>query len=64
MHSTDRDIEGRESGDPTEFESCIDEEFFLRDLNFNGKAKKSSCLFGIVISSRCLLVATGMQNDS
>ncbi|HZH96246.1 MAG TPA: DUF4249 domain-containing protein [Flavisolibacter sp.] len=40
MHSTDRDIEGRESGDPTEFESCIDEEFFLRDINFNGKAKE------------------------
>lgn len=40
MHSTDHDIEGRESGEPTEFESCINDEFFLKDINFNGKVKE------------------------
>ena len=40
MHSSDRDIEGRNDGDPTEFETCINDEFFLRDKNFNGKTKE------------------------
>ena len=40
MRSTDTDIEGRNDGDPTEFETCIDDEFFLRDKNFNGKTKE------------------------
>jgi hypothetical protein len=40
MRSTDRDIEGRDAGDPTDFERCIDNEFFLRDINFNGKVKE------------------------
>ncbi len=40
MQSSDRDIEGRSSGEAIEFESCIDHEFFLRDVNFNGKTKE------------------------
>jgi hypothetical protein len=40
MHSNDRDIEGKNNGDPIEFESCIDNEFYLRDINFNGKVKE------------------------
>jgi hypothetical protein len=40
MHSSDRDIEGRNNGDPIEFETCIDREFLMRDKNFNGKIKE------------------------
>ncbi|HEX8331256.1 MAG TPA: DUF4249 domain-containing protein [Segetibacter sp.] len=40
MRSSDRDIEGRSNGDPIEFETCIDGEFFMRDFNFNGKTKE------------------------
>jgi hypothetical protein len=40
IRSSDRDIEGRDNDDPTEFESCINGEFFMRDINFNGKTKE------------------------
>lgn len=40
MRSPDRDIEGRSSGDPLHFETCIDREFYMRDINFNGKKKE------------------------
>lgn len=40
MRSSDRDIEGRTNDDPSEFETCIDREFFMRDINFNGRTKE------------------------
>jgi hypothetical protein len=40
MHSTDKDIERRSNDDPTDFERCIDNEFYMTDKNFNGKTKE------------------------
>jgi hypothetical protein len=39
MRSTDRDIEGRNNDELVDAESCINDEFFLRDVNFNGRVK-------------------------
>jgi hypothetical protein len=40
MHSSDKDIERRNNADPTDFENCIDGEFFMTDKNFNGRTKE------------------------
>jgi hypothetical protein len=40
MHSTDKDIERGNNADPTDFENCIDQEFFMTDRNFNGSIKE------------------------
>ncbi len=40
MHSSDIDIERRNNGDPTDFENCVNQEFFMRDKNFNGRTKE------------------------
>lgn len=40
MHSSDKDIDRRNNGDPTDFENCIDQEFFMSDKNFNGQVKE------------------------
>jgi Neuraminidase (sialidase) len=40
MHSSDKDIDRRSNGDPTDFENCIDQEFFMSDKNFNGQVKE------------------------
>ncbi len=39
MHSSDKDID-RRNVDPTDFENCIDQEFFMNDKNFNGQIKE------------------------
>ncbi len=40
MHSSDKDIGRRSNGDPTDFENCINQEFFMADKNFNGQVKE------------------------
>jgi hypothetical protein len=40
MRSGDIDIEKRNNGDPTDFENCISQEFFMTDKNFNGRTKE------------------------
>ncbi len=40
MHSSDKDIDRRNNADPTDFENCIDQEFFMSDKNFNGRVKE------------------------
>lgn len=40
LHSSDKDIDRRNNDDPTDFESCLDEEFFMQDKNFNGSTKE------------------------
>jgi hypothetical protein len=40
MHSYDKDIERGNNSDPTDFENCIDQEFFMTDKNFNGQTKE------------------------
>jgi hypothetical protein len=40
MHSSDKDIDRRSNGDPTNLESCINQEFFMSDKNFNGQLKE------------------------
>ena len=40
MRSSDKDIERGNNVDPTDFESCIDQEFFMMDKNFNGRVKE------------------------
>lgn len=42
LHSSDKDIERRNNTDPTDFENCIDQEFFMQDKNFNGSLKEIS----------------------
>ena len=40
MRSSDKDIDRRNNGDPTDFENCINQEFFMSDKNFNSQAKE------------------------
>ncbi len=40
IKSTDKDIDRGAGSDPTDFESCIDQEFLISDKNFNGKLKE------------------------
>ena len=40
MHSMDKDIDRRNNADPTDFENCIDREFFMTDKYFNGMSKE------------------------
>jgi hypothetical protein len=40
LHSSDKDIDRRNNSDPTDFESCLDDEFFMQDKNFNGSTKE------------------------